>query len=357
MPYWRADIHIPEDIIEEVGRLAGYDTINLTLPTRDFVAVQPTAFDQLRTQLRSLLVRAGANEVLTYSFVHGDVLHRMGHAPERSYRITNSISPDLQYYRQSLTPSLVSLIHPNNKAGYSAFALFELNKVHDVATGLTHEDVPVEHDRLALVIAHSKATTVPFYTAKRYLDFIAEHLGLEFTYSVMSESHGIVGDNPMAAPYEPKRSAVVANAATGALIGVVGEFAGRVSKAAKLPGFAAGFEIDTRALAAAVQAAPKTYRPLSRYPSTERDICFQVPAQVPYAAVIGAVRESLATTDLITSVEPLDIYQAGHDAPVKNITVRIRLTSYDTTLQSSDSAAIERQVIEATTAATGGKVL
>jgi len=47
VPYWRQDIHLPEDIIEEVGRLAGYDTINLTVPRRDFVAVQPNEFASL----------------------------------------------------------------------------------------------------------------------------------------------------------------------------------------------------------------------------------------------------------------------------------------------------------------------
>src|SRR5690606_22388621 len=50
-PYWRADIHIPEDIIEEIGRLHGFDEITPVLPNRDFTAVKPSLFDQFRTQL------------------------------------------------------------------------------------------------------------------------------------------------------------------------------------------------------------------------------------------------------------------------------------------------------------------
>src|SRR5690606_18371173 len=102
------DIHIAEDIIEEVGRLAGFDTINVTLPRRDFVAVRPSEFDQLRSFIRQRLARAGANEVLTYSFVHGDLLQKVGQDPTDAYKVVNSISPDLQYYRLSLTPSLLS---------------------------------------------------------------------------------------------------------------------------------------------------------------------------------------------------------------------------------------------------------
>ncbi|HEV7952196.1 MAG TPA: phenylalanine--tRNA ligase subunit beta, partial [Candidatus Saccharimonadales bacterium] len=141
-PYWRADIHIPEDIIEEVGRLNGFDMIEPALPLRDFTAVRPTTFDTLRAQVRKSLVRAGANEVLTYSFVHGEVLQKADQDVANSYRITNSISPDLQHYRQTLTPSLLGLVHPNIKQGYDQFALFEVNKTHPKQHGLTDENVP-----------------------------------------------------------------------------------------------------------------------------------------------------------------------------------------------------------------------
>src|SRR5690606_38224343 len=114
-PYWRSDIHIPEDIAEEVGRLNGYDAIASVLPKRDFAAVRPSQFDEVRAAMRQALVRGGANEVFTYSFVHGDILQKAGQKPEDSYRLTNSLSPDLQYYRQSLTPSLLGAVHPNIK--------------------------------------------------------------------------------------------------------------------------------------------------------------------------------------------------------------------------------------------------
>jgi phenylalanyl-tRNA synthetase beta chain len=80
-PFWRADIHILEDVVEEIGRLNGFDLIAPTLPRRDFTAVRPSEFDQLRAKIRAALARAGANEALTYSFVHGNVLEKAGQKP------------------------------------------------------------------------------------------------------------------------------------------------------------------------------------------------------------------------------------------------------------------------------------
>jgi phenylalanyl-tRNA synthetase beta chain len=182
-PYWRADIHVVEDIVEEIGRLLGFDSITPTLPSRNFAAVSPSPFDTFRANLRYRLARAGASEVLTYSFVHGDMMRKVGQNVENAYRITNSISPDLQYYRQSLSPSLLNLIFPNVKQGYERFAIFELNKIHSKSAGLTDENVPVEIDSVALGVASAKDRAgAAFYEAKRILKYMTSDLGISIKF-------------------------------------------------------------------------------------------------------------------------------------------------------------------------------
>ena len=122
-PFWRTDVNEPIEVVEEIGRVFGYDNIVPTLPLRQAMAVEPSAFDQLAQQIRNLLTRAGANEVLTYSFVSADLIEKAGQEPANSYKITNSISPELQLCRQSLQPSLINLIHANIKADFNEFAL------------------------------------------------------------------------------------------------------------------------------------------------------------------------------------------------------------------------------------------
>lgn len=353
VPYWRNDIHIAEDLIEEVGRLSGFDTINLTLPSRDFTAVEPDAFDQLRAGLRDVLVRSGANEVLTYSFVHGDIMKKAGQNPEQAYRLTNSLSPELQYYRQSLTPSLLQNIHPNIKAGYDHFALFELNKFHTKIHDVTEEGVPKELDGLAFVVARNKKTKgSAYYEAKQYLDYIASSLGIEFAYEPLEEK----SDYPVTQPFEPKRSARVWDARTRERIGVIGEFKRSVQKAFKLPEYVAGFEISPRGLQKVVSTVGSTYQPLSKYPGTERDICFQVGSDAMYQQVVDAARESLKASGLITAIEPLDMYQP-ETGDTKNITIRVKLASYDKTLTGDEVAAVIDGVSAKVVAALDAKVI
>jgi len=353
VPYWRNDIHIAEDIVEEIGRLSGYDSINTVLPRRDFTAVRPEAFDVLRTKLRSLLVRAGANEVLTYNFIHGDVMRKAGQNPDTAYRLTNSISPDLQYYRQSITPSLLVNLHPNVKAGYDHFALFEMNKFHTKILPVTEEGVPKELDGLAFVVTTGKkAKGAAYYEAKQYLDYIATELGLEFAYEPLEAD----ASYPVTDPYEPLRSARVWDAKTRERIGVIGEFKRSVQKAFKLSDSTAGFEIAPRGLLKLIEKFESNYEPLSKYPSTDRDICFQVKSGVSYDQVYSAAKQALADANVHTSVAPLDIYQP-ESGETKNITLRITLGAYDRTLTGDEVHTIMAEVTEKVTAATHGKVV
>ncbi|MDB5180272.1 MAG: pheT [Candidatus Saccharibacteria bacterium] len=350
VPYWREDIHIPEDIIEEVGRLAGFDTINLTLPRREFTATKPQAFDALRSQVRALLVRAGANEVLTYSFVHGDMLKKAGQNPDDAYRIVNSISPDLQYYRQSLTPNLLTLVHPNRKAGYDEFAIFECNKVHRKSAGQTEENVPVEFDSIALVIAKAKAKGDAFYDAKHYLGYVADVLGLTLRYEPLSDGDATT------APFEPARSAAIFDEKSDSYLGVVGEYKKSVQKGFKLPDFTAGFEINPRALHEAVQNVGQRYQALSRYPGTERDITFQTQADVTFQTIINEATNALTDTNFVTTIVPLGIYQA-EGSNEKNSTIRIKLVSYNKTLTNEEVTAVIDSVIARVVEATKGRVI
>lgn len=353
-PFWRSDIHIPEDVIEEIGRLSGFDSIEPTLPQRDFTAVRPSDFDSFRALIRKNLVRSGANEVLTYSFVHGDILQKAGQQPSDSYRITNSISPDLQYYRQSITPSLLGLIHPNIKNGYDQFALFELNKTHNKTDGLNDEDVPVEANTIALTVARKKAgdNGAPYYMARRLLDALTSSLAIEVSIRPFSSE----SSNASAAPFEWRRSAQVIDASSQSVIGIIGEYKTSVVRNFKLPAYCAGFELLTDELFASAQKATSSYMPLSRYPGTERDICFQVNSDVAYADVIDATKMALRDVDMMTSVVPLDIYQAD-TVTTKNITLRIGMTASDRTLTGEDAAEVITLVVNAVTAKINAHVI
>ncbi|MEI6053984.1 MAG: phenylalanine--tRNA ligase subunit beta [Candidatus Saccharibacteria bacterium] len=353
VPYWRSDIHILEDIVEEVGRINGFDNINPTLPKRDFTAVYPDKFDIFRTKLRKKLVRAGANEVLTYSFTHGDILKKVGQKSEDSYRLVNSISPELQYFRQTITPSLLALVHPNIKKGFDNFSLFETNKSHYKPNGLTDENVPVETDRLALVLANKNIKNgSAYYQTKKILNYIFESFDLDLVYKIIDNQD----NNPILSPFEYKRSAEIVDKDSGLLIGYIGEYKKSVIKDFKLPAYVAGFEINIRSLFESIKSDKRIYIPLSRYPSTERDICFKVKLSVLCGDIIDKVNESFKKLKLQTNVEVLDIYKPeGSD--YKNITIRINLVSNDHTLTGEEINAVISSIVEDVKLSTNATVL
>lgn len=350
VPYWRNDVHNVEDVAEEVGRLEGFDNIEPTLPKRDFVATRPTDFDGFKTMLRKVLVRSGADEVLTYSFVHGNVLDKAGLDIKNSYQIANSISPDLQYYRQSLTPSLLDLVHPNIKQGFDKFALFEINKTHQKSVGLTEEKVPIENDMLAFVFASKgEQFGAAFYQAKKFIDYLAQSIRVELKYESVDDG------TTLTLPFEFKRSAFIKDE-NGSLIGVVGEYKKSVGKGFKLPEYTAGFELDLRALFSAFQKRSNKYSPISRFPSSERDICFQVSSNVNYGTILNNIAIALQSISGECTVSPIDIYQPEM-GQTKNITVRIKMTAFDHTLTGDEMTAIVDKVASSVIKATNARVI
>ena len=338
-PFWRTDIEQPEDIVEEVGRLYGFDRLPRELPRRSARPAPRNPTRELARQVREALARAGASEVLTYSFVHERVLTTAGQDSADAYRLSNALSPDLQYYRLSLTPSLLDKVHANIKSGHDEFALFEIGKSHSKKAGLNTEGLPVEPGRIALAYASKTAREgAAYYHAKRMLDYLAESLGLALDYKPLPAGSSLTA----AAPFAAGRSARAIDRASGQVIGIVGEYAPGVRRGFKLPDYAAGFELFTEGLQLACRPDRVTYRPLSRYPSVARDICFELAHDVPYGDLAERVRTALAALDTPGDFVPLDIYQP--DEATRRITIRVTFAPDHATLTGDEATALLDQV-------------
>jgi phenylalanyl-tRNA synthetase beta chain len=345
-PWWRTDVHIKEDIIEDIGRLNGFDNITPTLPTRDFTAVEPDEMAQLKGKIRTILAAAGASEVLTYSFVHGDLLEKVGQDPKNSYKIVNAISPRLQYIRQQIVPSLLEKSYENLRANYDKFALFELNQIFRQEKGLTEEKVPQIGNNLALVLA-DKNQKIDFYDAKNYLVNLGEKLGvrLDFRSEKTLPKHEDF--------YEPKRSATVWLGKTQ--IGVVGEIRARVARNLKIPEHTAGFEIGLEPLLAGLPDHA-AYAPISRFPSVERDMTFQVRADLSYAELENLICKNLDEEKLRFQLAPISIYQ-GEDETTKNISFRLTFASLEKTLTGEEITAVVDKIASAAAEQLNAKVI
>ena len=333
VPFWRTDLELPEDIVEEVGRLYGFDKLPRQLPMRSIKPAPRNPRRQLKQAIRQSLSRAGANEVLTYSFVHEHVLKNAEQDPSRAYRLSNALSPDLQYYRTSVLPSLLDKVHANIKAGHDEFMLFEIGKIHDKELPLNDENLPSEQTFVDGVYASKKPRAgAPFYKARKLVDRLLTDINVKADFVKIAES-----DADMPAPFDGQRSAWIV-AKNGDKLGIVGELSQTVRRNFKLPDYTAAFSLDIEKLQVCLtESREHNYRPLSRFPSISQDISLRSSVEISHDELLRAVRQCLdESKNLHCHVQTLGIYQPKDDAAIKTTTFRLTFTSYQQTLTDAE---------------------
>ncbi|MBI4033591.1 phenylalanine--tRNA ligase subunit beta [Candidatus Saccharibacteria bacterium] len=340
-PFWRTDIEIPEDIVEEVGRLYGYDHLPLELPPRDLTPAKPDSLIGVKSRLREALYSAGANEILTYSFVHGSLLEAAGQDAKDAYHIRNALSPDLQYYRLSLVPSLLEKVHPNVKARFDNFTLFEIGTSHVRGVEDT-EKLPAELLRLSVAVVSTgknQESGAPFYNAKYYIGNLLNKLSIkDIEYQLLEPAKKLTKDWRIAsAAFEPKRTAALYSG--DKFLGLVGEPSVKLTAALKLPADTSVAELDI-GLLHVLAGKGLDYRPLNRYPSLEQDVTLRSSVDLTYAALTGFLQRQLAKAAKDHAygfnIKPLAIFQAPKDKKHKQTSWRISFWHPQRTLTTGE---------------------
>ncbi len=334
-PFWRRDINISEDLVEEVGRLAGFDNLPTSLPTRDVTPAKVEFIDKLKRAIRRHLASSGANEVLTFNFVSGDLLKNLNLESEDAYHIRNSLSPELEYTRLNILPSLIEHLRPNLKQGYESFALFEVNKAHSKKE-LNSDKLPIERNIASLAFVAKNSEDAGYYNAKLYLNSLLASLNVgpaEYgqLYGAKDLPQFVKDVKPL---FEDGRSALVS--VDGAALAVVGDFSAKAIRNFKLPQASAGFELDLNVLNS-LERPDSSYKKLSRFPKIAQDATFVVDCGVTNRQVLDVLDKSLNTDEVSATVCLNGVYQADGETKVKNMTYHIIMQAYDKTLTTEES--------------------
>ncbi|USN97385.1 MAG: phenylalanine--tRNA ligase subunit beta [Candidatus Nomurabacteria bacterium] len=347
-PFWRTDLELEEDIIEEIGRLYGFNKIDAKLPIRRVAPVLKDPIIELKKAIRAHLSKLGANEVLTYNFVSEKLLKRAGQDPEMAYKIRNALSPELQCYRLSLVPNLLDKIHSNLKSGQDQFALFELGKSH--IKNLLEKDtkLPLEFQRLGFVYANKdKSNGATYYIAKKYLENLLSYLNIEHRFITL-EKEAFESLAPISSPFQSERSAglEVKVGSKFELRGIVGEFNEDITKNFKLPESSAGFELDLVTISENFSLDPN-YNPLIKFPSILQDITIKVPSKALFAEVESELRlkfkKHLGNSRINFTLRPISIFKK-EDSNNKSIAFSIEFNHPEKTLNTPEVSKIVEKV-------------
>lgn len=327
VPFWRTDIHIKEDVIEEVGRLLGYDNIPQVLPEKRMIEADIAPMFKLKHELRSVLSdQLRMHELLTYSFASSDLIKKVNQDPEDCYEIVNSISPELQRFRSEIVPSLLDKVRENIKSGHKTFTIYEMNQVSRKSYGLSVDKTPVLKNHLGIVEVGD------FYSLKAKILAMFKELGISAEYANLSQEQG--AHHPY---FEPKRSAeLVVN---GQVVGAFGEVKSSVLRKFKLEAVIAATEISLDKLVDAPRNLERDFR-ISRFPSVERDLTATVASDAPFGRFLRVIEDALDAQNLSYSVEPVSIYQANPTDTTKNISFRLKFASFEKTLDATEISAI-----------------
>lgn len=150
VPYFRLDLNIEEDVIEEVARMYGYEKIPAEPVSQSKPLQKEDQIFKIISDLRGKLVDLGLTEVQTYSFYSTKVIEALGwnNEKEKLVKIANPISTETEYLRQSIWPNLLEVTGRNMRKGFKDIAIFEIGKAFNVGP----DGNPVEDYRLSIAL-------------------------------------------------------------------------------------------------------------------------------------------------------------------------------------------------------------
>lgn len=345
VPTWRLDISIPEDLIEEVGRIYGYQKIPSVFPTAVLIPPKRNLEIFWEEMIKDILKEAGLSEVYNYSFVSQKEIELFGF--QSCLELKNPISLDYQYLRPSLIPNLLKNIQKNQDF-FKEIKIFEIGKIfrenkNQKKFKKTLSKRKGKDERAEKFIEKKMLTGAitgdSFYTAKGIIDLLMNKIGIA---NVWYDEFQPTPEESEMKIWNPRKSAEIK--VNSQEIGFLGEISPEIIEHLKINNKVVIFDFDFEKLTK-LASEEVVYRPISRYPSAVRDLAVLVPRSVRLEEVLNKI-ETVGSS-LIRDIDLFDIYE-GEELPEgkKNFAFHIIYQAEDRTLTSEEIDKIQNKIIK-----------
>ena len=343
VPSFRAtgDVSIPEDLVEEVGRVFGFDNIPPQAPLIPVEPVRPSRLHSLLGHLRQVLSRDLAfHEVFNYAFVGVKLLQTVGAESNGHLALANPLASDQNLLRTSLVPNMLKITGENLRFRKS-FRIYELERVF--CDQLQSEAFEYDRFELCGLICQQAWKNNPpecFYTVKGALEDLLAQL------PVAGERRFAPASGPLPAWCHPGRTADVLIG--GEKVGYLTQLHPQIAPNLDIKGGAGFFVLDVSKLLTLPPAAAKFVR-VQKYPTVPFDISLICTERTLIAEVEDLIR---AVDEKVRKIELFDVYTGDKiGAGNKSLAFSITFAAADHTLQPDEIEQLQNGVITALEAA------
>ena len=334
IPTFRLDISLPEDLIEEIGRIYGFQRIPTNFPVVSLIPPKRNFEIFWENIIKDIIKESGFTEVYNYSFIGEKEAKIFGYSPKEMIELENPMSLDQKYLRLSLIPNLLKNVKDNFKY-FDEIRIFELGKMF----GKEQKDKPTEKRMLTGLITQKQGED-EFYRLKGVIDSLLNKLGIS---NVWYDSYQQTPEESRLKIWHPKKSSEIK--VDHQEIGFLGEISSKTLKDLRIREKVVLFDIDFEKLTK-LCSEEHEYQPISQFPAAIRDLAILVSMNTKVVEVLNRI--NIAGGSLVRDVDLFDIYEGeGIPGGKKNLAFHIIYQAEDRTLTAKEIDKIQSKIIKA----------
>lgn len=320
IPYFRKDLKIEVDLIEEVGRIQGFHNIEPKPLNGNILKGSKSELRKVEDKTKEFLYSSGLFEITTYSFISPKEYDKFNVDKDDDLRkyveIMNPLGEDFSSMRTSLLPNMMKVISNNSNYGIKTGMLFEVGNTFS----LVNKEIPKEISKVSIGMYGEKYS---FFNVKGLLENLFKRFGINSNY----ESEKNISS------FHPGRTAKILSG--GEVIGIVGEVHPDVRENYEINERVYTAELDLHKLLE-LKDEERIYKIIPKYPAITRDISIIVDEEITVGSIIDEIKDMNIKN--LEDVELFDIYRG------KNIEDNKKSLAYSMIFRSHERTLKEEEV-------------
>ncbi|HWP31748.1 MAG TPA: phenylalanine--tRNA ligase subunit beta [Fimbriimonadales bacterium] len=285
-PSWREDLNIEDDLVEEIGRIYGFENIPEKLPAGSTPQGGEVELGSFLTMARNAMLRLGFVEIVTHTFRPPSPLD-----PEcKSIHVRNPVSPELSLLRPSLLAGLAEVATRNR---LKTMRFFEIGRIFQNDSEFPALAMMLSGNLLEEHWQRKESPPIDFFTSKGMIEELCKILHRPISFEASQDKR-----------LHPYRQASLMSASRR--IGIFGQLLPRLAEEMNLPDETFVAEFDLLALSKVPESKP-IYRPFSPFPAVRRDIAMSISKEIPYSEVEARLREGAG--EVLEKIWLFDVYE------------------------------------------------